>query len=299
MLYVFWLCVLSVFSLYALFSFDLCAFVWFFLAAFSLAKPGAVPFWLSPGFSNRLPWRYGGGVQRSHVSLGLTVIPESQAFLGTFAEDFTGFHIILSRFLQQIRWCVTFLGPVAWEGSGSCHAMVAASRRTLGSSLAEGWNFRCDCGLKMTQEKWTCQFFCGFRIQIEIMQGRYHGRPCRWRIPKLEAKVLVDDGQGSALVIELFCWQRNFMDSSHHGFQRRNGSGIAGFHSACFGSGCMYFATLGHTSSKLLFQLWKIYWRCTARNKFNNHSHFTSMDWRFHLDWCWIAASIWFRFAGV
>ena len=51
----------------------------------------------------------------------------------------------------------------------------------------------------------------------------------------------------------------SWMDSSHHGSQLRNGSEIAGFHWACFGLGCMYFATLGQTSSKLLFQLLKTY----------------------------------------
>ena len=58
-----------------------------------------------------------------------------------------------------------------------CHA-GAASRRTLGSSLAEGWNSRCDPGLKMIQEKMSV-----LRLQNP---DRNNAREMSWQALQME-----------------------------------------------------------------------------------------------------------------
>ena len=185
MLYVFCLCIQFVFSLYMLFSFNLCEFFrngTVFLAAFSLAKHRAVPSWHSPGFSNRLPWRYGGGVQRSHVSLGIAQ--------------------------GNLRIGVTLL-PVAREG-WSCLAMpVQRQGAHLVARLQKAGTPDATPVWRWSRKK--CQS-CGFRIQIETMHEKCHGRPCRWRIPRSEAKVLVDQQWPRIRNGQLFCGQRIFMD---------------------------------------------------------------------------------------
>lgn len=62
-----------------------------------------------------------------------------------------------------------------------CHAGVAASRRTLGSSLAEGWNSRCDPGLKMTQEKMSV-----LRLQNPDRNNAINAREMSWQALQME-----------------------------------------------------------------------------------------------------------------